>query len=246
MAEQESPSCHRKRTESPQQDEAVPETGQEPPRAAASTALLAEAAHADCECRICYNRFDLERHAPKLLECLHTFCLECLSQLHLRAARLLRGGAAIRCPLCCHRTALPEGGVHNLPGNTKRVEAILLQRNGWAPGPARQRPLPEQSGQGASPSAADGASRTEDSLGSQEVGSDLCCMSWRKAVGCVWIVLAVLLLAAAWLRWVPLPIFLAVAVGLIFCSTLPFLVFYYKFSAGPRTIFLRRRGTPSG
>uniref|UniRef100_A0A8C2GTL2 RING-type domain-containing protein n=1 Tax=Cyprinus carpio TaxID=7962 RepID=A0A8C2GTL2_CYPCA len=31
-------------------------------------------------CKICYNFFDHDRRAPKILECLHTFCEECLHQ----------------------------------------------------------------------------------------------------------------------------------------------------------------------
>ncbi|KAM3835750.1 RING finger protein 228 [Vipera latastei] len=108
------------------------------------------------ECRICYNLFDLERHAPKLLECLHTFCRECLSELYQRgdhsphcrseagsnlsgygAPELTDGGRSsgpcITCPVCRHCTALPEGQVQSLPVNTKLVEAILLQLRGWAP-----------------------------------------------------------------------------------------------------------------
>ncbi|KAG8135956.1 hypothetical protein E2320_008937 [Naja naja] len=108
------------------------------------------------ECRICYNLFDLERHAPKLLECLHTFCRECLSELYQRgdhsphcrseASSNISGygapevtdgcrsaGPCITCPVCRHCTALPEGQVQSLPVNTKLVEAILLQLRGWAP-----------------------------------------------------------------------------------------------------------------
>lgn len=108
------------------------------------------------ECRICYNFFDLERHAPKLLECLHTFCRECLSELYQRgdhsphcrseassnlsgygAPELTDGcrsaGPCITCPVCRHCTALPGGQVQSLPVNTKLVEAILLQLRGWAP-----------------------------------------------------------------------------------------------------------------
>ncbi|XP_053896379.1 RING finger protein 223 [Malaclemys terrapin pileata] len=96
----------------------------------------------DYECKICYNYFDLERRAPKLLECLHTFCQECLSQLHLRAAQRpppaqpgppgaapWRAGASgtICCPVCRHRTALPDQRVHSLPVNTKLAEAFPLQ-----------------------------------------------------------------------------------------------------------------------
>uniref|UniRef100_A0A8C6Y7A3 E3 ubiquitin-protein ligase RNF182 n=1 Tax=Naja naja TaxID=35670 RepID=A0A8C6Y7A3_NAJNA len=85
------------------------------------------------ECRICYNLFDLERHAPKLLECLHTFCRECLSELYQLTDGCRSAGPCITCPVCRHCTALPEGQVQSLPVNTKLVEAILLQLRGWAP-----------------------------------------------------------------------------------------------------------------
>ncbi|XP_074925082.1 LOW QUALITY PROTEIN: RING finger protein 228 [Chelonoidis abingdonii] len=111
----------------------------------------------DYECKICYNYFDLERRAPKLLECLHTFCQECLSQLHLRAAQrpppaqaarparraraaaqryhLLPDGAVQRAP------PLPTSAVHSLPRNTKLGEAFPAA----AP---RPRPSPRSSGGG--------------------------------------------------------------------------------------------------
>ncbi|XP_070279431.1 RING finger protein 228 [Myotis yumanensis] len=94
----------------------------------------------DYECKICYNYFDADRRAPKLLACLHTFCQECLSQLLLRAAaaaaaapeRPLRPPSwhgppgAIACPVCRHRTPLPDSRVHGLPSNTKLAEAFPL------------------------------------------------------------------------------------------------------------------------
>ncbi|KAM9664984.1 RING finger protein 228 [Trichechus inunguis] len=93
----------------------------------------------DYECKICYNYFDADRRAPKLLACLHTFCQECLSQLQLRA--IAAAGAperpprpspwhgppgAIACPVCRHRTPLPNSRVHGLPNNTKLAEACPL------------------------------------------------------------------------------------------------------------------------
>ncbi|KAJ8011907.1 hypothetical protein DPEC_G00063190 [Dallia pectoralis] len=71
------------------------------------------------ECKICYNYFDLDRRTPKILECLHTFCEECLNTLHLREDR----GWRIGCPLCRHRTPVPEYRIHNLPNNTKVTDA---------------------------------------------------------------------------------------------------------------------------
>lgn len=95
----------------------------------------------DYECKICYNYFDADRRAPKLLACLHTFCQECLSQLQLRAAAASASAAperplrpppwhgppgAIACPVCRHRTPLPDSRVHGLPNNTKLAEAFPL------------------------------------------------------------------------------------------------------------------------
>ncbi|XP_078058554.1 RING finger protein 228 [Mustelus asterias] len=74
------------------------------------------------ECKICYNYFDLDRRAPKILECLHTFCEECLTTLHVREDRPWR----IACPICRHRTAVPDYRIHNLPNNTKVTEAFPL------------------------------------------------------------------------------------------------------------------------
>ncbi|KAF7667538.1 hypothetical protein LDENG_00058530 [Lucifuga dentata] len=72
------------------------------------------------ECKICYNYFDLDRHVPKILDCSHTFCQECLVSLHVREGR----GWRIGCPLCRHRTPVPEYQVHNLPDNTAMTETL--------------------------------------------------------------------------------------------------------------------------
>ncbi|XP_077740955.1 RING finger protein 228 [Canis aureus] len=100
----------------------------------------------DYECKICYNYFDADRRAPKLLACLHTFCQECLRQLQLRAAPAppappaaaaaperpprpppwLGPPGAIACPVCRHRTPLPDSRVHGLPVNTKLADAFPL------------------------------------------------------------------------------------------------------------------------
>lgn len=90
--------------------------GPEPP--GASAALPYE----EYECKICYNYFDLDRRAPKILECLHTFCEECLHGLHLREERPWR----ISCPVCRHRTPVPDYRIQNLPNNTKVTEDFPL------------------------------------------------------------------------------------------------------------------------
>ncbi|XP_062285086.1 E3 ubiquitin-protein ligase RNF186-like [Scomber scombrus] len=76
------------------------------------------------ECKICYNYFDLGRHTPKLLGCSHTFCLQCLEALHSREG----GGWRIGCPVCRHRTPVPEYRIHNLSDNTSLTEVLPLNK----------------------------------------------------------------------------------------------------------------------
>ncbi|XP_067322375.1 RING finger protein 228 [Anolis sagrei] len=95
------------------------------------------------ECRICYNPFDAEARAPKVLECLHTFCLHCLAQMYRHQAPGEGGGGggegpvsvgdvlfpalgavSLSCPLCRHRTLLPGGRLHDLPLNTKLAPSL--------------------------------------------------------------------------------------------------------------------------
>lgn len=75
------------------------------------------------ECKICYNYFDLDHHTPKLLGCSHTFCRQCLDALHSRDGR----GWRIGCPVCRHRTPVPEYRVHNLPDNAALTTALPLK-----------------------------------------------------------------------------------------------------------------------
>ncbi|KAJ7324878.1 hypothetical protein JRQ81_017898 [Phrynocephalus forsythii] len=122
----------------------------------ASPALSSE----EQECRICYNPFDPEARAPKMLECLHTFCLACLKQMCRHQARRVGGGAgaggaldvSLACPLCRHRTALSEDRLRLLPVNRKllppppeRLQVLPLAEASSRP--ILQRPLPAPGGQ---------------------------------------------------------------------------------------------------
>ncbi|XP_039999688.1 E3 ubiquitin-protein ligase RNF186-like [Xiphias gladius] len=118
------------------------------------------------ECKICYNYFDLDRHTPKLLGCSHTFCQACLDALHSLGGR----GWRIGCPVCRHRTPVPEYRVHNLPDDTAVTEALPLKRQ-----------------ERLNSADADGhASPPLPSATSQESG-ELCrtCMRIASAMGCV-------------------------------------------------------------
>ncbi|XP_054452639.1 E3 ubiquitin-protein ligase RNF186-like [Anoplopoma fimbria] len=82
----------------------------------------------DYECKICFNSFDLDRRTPKLLSCSHTFCLECLDALHSREGR----GWRLGCPVCRHRTPVPEYRVHNLPDDRALTESLPLEKHAAA------------------------------------------------------------------------------------------------------------------
>ncbi|XP_077571440.1 uncharacterized protein LOC144195583 [Stigmatopora nigra] len=74
----------------------------------------------DLECRVCYSRFNNVFQCPKMLECKHTFCLECLARINVKSAR----PAAIRCPLCRHPTPLPAPDLSRLATDARVLASL--------------------------------------------------------------------------------------------------------------------------
>nr|XP_044607475.1 RING finger protein 223-like [Equus asinus] len=177
----------------------------------------------DYECKICYNYFDADRRAPKLLACLHTFCQECLSQLQLRAAAAAAAAperpqrpppwhgppGAIACPVCRHRTPLPDSRVHGLPNNTKLAEAFPLAlraahdplpQDRLPPLPARRpapaaAPLPAPAPLPPPPPAEDAAHGPRARAGLRAPGAYESCQNCKRAAltaGCVCVVFSFL------------------------------------------------------
>ncbi|XP_071804393.1 uncharacterized protein [Asterias amurensis] len=78
--------------------------------------VLAEISQDHLECPICSARFK----QPKLLECSHSFCLECLQQLRQNSPRTTR----LSCPVCRKETLLKENGIDGLKTDFKTISLI--------------------------------------------------------------------------------------------------------------------------
>ncbi|XP_033645115.1 tripartite motif-containing protein 3-like [Asterias rubens] len=80
--------------------------------ASTSKQLLQKISKGHLECQICMDRI----RQPKMLECSHSFCLECLRQL----AQKLR----ITCPVCRGQTSLTGKGVSGLRTDFKMASLL--------------------------------------------------------------------------------------------------------------------------
>lgn len=75
----------------------------------------------EVECPVCYQEYDQDRKLPRMLECLHVFCTECLHNIQLSPVHPPDPNSppSISCPLCRHSTPLEGGDAHSLPCNSR-------------------------------------------------------------------------------------------------------------------------------
>ncbi|XP_071804521.1 uncharacterized protein [Asterias amurensis] len=78
--------------------------------------VLAEISQDHLECPICSGRFK----QPKLLECSHSFCLECLQQLRQNSPSTTR----LSCPVCRQETLINGNGIDDLKTNFLALSLI--------------------------------------------------------------------------------------------------------------------------
>lgn len=73
------------------------------------------------ECPVCYQEYDQNSKLPRMLECLHVFCTECLRKIQLTPLHPPDPNSApsISCPLCRHSTPLQGGDAYSLPCNSR-------------------------------------------------------------------------------------------------------------------------------
>ncbi|XP_042336227.1 E3 ubiquitin-protein ligase RNF183 [Sceloporus undulatus] len=78
------------------------------------------------ECPVCWNPYNNTFRTPKLLQCHHSFCIECLAHLSLVSSPQNR----LQCPLCRHPTMLLSNqAVTELPTNEAVLHLLHLEPN---------------------------------------------------------------------------------------------------------------------
>ncbi|XP_038056808.1 tripartite motif-containing protein 2-like [Patiria miniata] len=94
---------------------------------AAAKTVLDKISQGHLECPICCCLFK----DPKMLDCLHSFCLKCLEEM---MSKQKPDTEKITCPVCRKETQVPDGGLHSLSSSfflsslvdeVKQQEAVL-------------------------------------------------------------------------------------------------------------------------
>ncbi|XP_054440900.1 E3 ubiquitin-protein ligase RNF183 [Pteronotus mesoamericanus] len=85
---------------------------------------MAEQQGRELECPVCWNPFNNTFHTPKVLDCCHSFCVECLAHLSL----VTPAQRPLLCPLCRQPTVLASGQpVTDLPTDTAILTLLHLE-----------------------------------------------------------------------------------------------------------------------
>lgn len=103
----------------------------------------------DLECAVCFSQFNNVFRCPKMLQCKHTFCLECLARINVKSPH----PDTIQCPLCRGLTPLPSHGLPKLdtdpavfsylPAAMQKVYSIRFNRTKGKLQVKRSAPTPE-------------------------------------------------------------------------------------------------------
>ncbi|XP_043914620.1 E3 ubiquitin-protein ligase RNF183 [Protopterus annectens] len=79
----------------------------------------------EVECPVCWNPYDSSFHTPKILQCNHSFCLECLVRIQLVSQTVTAG---LPCPLCRQITNLDSSaGIIAMPTDSSIMNRLNLE-----------------------------------------------------------------------------------------------------------------------
>nr|XP_005998173.1 PREDICTED: RING finger protein 225 [Latimeria chalumnae] len=98
--------------------------------------MASEASENEVECVICFSQYDNIFKLPKVLNCHHIFCLECLAKINVNSVR----EKEVTCPICREVTPLPRGKglpaldndsilLSQLPPEMQKAQSIRFSRN---------------------------------------------------------------------------------------------------------------------
>lgn len=82
----------------------------------------------ETECKICYQHYNAYKRKPKILDCLHRVCTQCL----LKILDVAEGAGIILCPFCRHQTPIPDSEVSALPDDANIMSHLAMQEKSWS------------------------------------------------------------------------------------------------------------------
>jgi|SRR6218665_1798758 len=74
------------------------------------------------QCLLCEQEFT----NPRVLNCVHTFCLRCLSEYSERERK--QPGQRLPCPICRKDFVIPDGGIRDLPKNVFMEHLLEIRK----------------------------------------------------------------------------------------------------------------------
>lgn len=81
----------------------------------------------EIECKICYQHYNAYKRKPKILDCLHRVCTQCLRQI----LDVAEEAGCILCPFCRHQTPVADSEVSALPDDANIMSHLALLEKSW-------------------------------------------------------------------------------------------------------------------
>ncbi|KAI5619774.1 hypothetical protein C0J50_20691 [Silurus asotus] len=82
----------------------------------------------EMECKICYQRYNIQSRKPKILDCLHRVCARCLNKI----LDIGDSSGCICCPFCRHETRVSDYEVAALPDDLNIMSFLALREKCWS------------------------------------------------------------------------------------------------------------------